>query len=319
MTIRLTLTWIVACLAAVSCGREAAPQKPGAATSASVPGQPAAAPETGLGSFLPASGWTRSKPSQSYSADTLWEFINGAADTYVSYGVQQALGAGLKQAGAEVDVEVYEMSDALHAFGIYAQELPPAPQFVDAGAEGYTHGNTLRFWKGAHYVKLTAVASAQPGPGALTELAKDIAMKVPAGESLPGVMSAFPPKDLVAHSIRFVPKDVLGQRDFVNGFEASYLDGQATSRLVIIPFSSAGEAASALARYRTFLAAGGALRPAPKGTADEAFLGTDTFSGPVLAARGGATVAISLGAQAAATAASRVAGCLRAAQGQDKR
>ena len=116
--------------------------------------------------------------------------------------------------------------------------------------------------------------------------------------------------------MRFVPKDVLGQRDLVNGFEASYQDGPATSRLVVIPFASAGEAAASFARYRAFIAAAGALRPAAKGAADEAFSGNDKFAGPVFAARAGATIAISLGAQAEATAASRVAACLRAAQGQ---
>ena len=83
--------------------------------------------------------------------------------------------------------------------------------------------------------------------------------------------------------------------------------------------ASADGRVGAFARYRTFVAGGGQLRPAPKGTADEAFFGDDKFSGRVFAARAGATVAISLGAQAEATAASRVAGCLRAAQGQDKR
>jgi hypothetical protein len=319
MTIRLTMTLLVACAAAAACGRDASPPKPAAATNAPAAGEPKIVPETRLAAFLPASGWTRSKPSQPYSPDNLWEFIDGAADTYVSFGVQQALGAGFRQAGADVDVEIYEMADALHAFGIYAQELPPAPQFVDAGAEGYTHGNVLRFWKGAYYVKLTASASGQSGPAGLTALAKEIAGKMPAGEALPRALSAFPPKDRVPHSTRFVPEDVLGQRDLVNGFEASYQDGPATSRLVVVPFASAAEASSSFSRYRAFVAAGGALRPVAKSAAEEAFTGHDKFSGPIFAARSGATIVISLGAQQEATAASRVGEYLRAAREQDKR
>jgi predicted small lipoprotein YifL len=316
MFIRLTSALLVASVAAGACGREGPPQKPAAAANAPAAGDLKTVPETGLGAFLPSSGWTRSKPSQPYSADNLWEFIDGAADTYVSYGVQQALGAGFRQAGADVDVEIYDMGDALHAFGIYAQELPPSPQFVDAGAEGYTHGNVLRFWKGAYYVKLTSSAAAQPGPAGLTALAKGIAGKMPAGAALPGELSAFPAKNLVPNSKRFVPKDVLGQRSLGNGFEASYQDGAAVSRLVVVPFASPTDAAEAFARYRAFVSGGGTV---PPGAADEAFSGDDRFSGRVFAARAGATMAISLGAQAEAAAASLVGEYLRAARGQDKR
>jgi hypothetical protein len=261
----------------------------------------------------------RTKPVQGYGPDNLWEFIDGAAETYVAYGFQNALSAGFAYGGAEVGLEIYEMADTLHAFGIFAQERPPSFQSLAVGDDGYVNANVIVFRKGACYAKLTAPGADRPGVAAMTALAGAVAAKVPAGTPLPGALSAFPAKGIVPNSTRFVPKDVLGQRHLANGYEASYQDGSAVSRLVVVPFESAQDAADGFARYRTFVKEAGQVRTAQRGGADEAFSGDDKFSGRVFAARAGATMAISLGAQAESTAASLVAEYLRAAGGQEKR
>jgi hypothetical protein len=323
MTIRSTFV-ILAAVAAGACQREAAAPAQSAAqppaTAATATAADAASP---LAAFLPPpgtpAGWTRTKPVQAYGPDNLWEFIDGAAETYVSYGFQNALSAGFAHAGADVGLEIYEMADSLHAFGIYAQERPPSVQPVAVGDEAYTNSNVVVFRKGSCYVKLTATRADRPGPAAMTALAGSVAAKIPAGAPLPGALAAFPAKGLVPNSTKFVPKDVLGQRQLSNGFEASYQEGTGVARLVVVPFDSAKDAAGAFARYRAFVAEGGRVRAAPRGGADEAFAGDDKFSGRVFAARAGATMAISLGAQAEATAVSLVGEYLRAAHGQDKR
>jgi hypothetical protein len=317
---RLTILVLLSALAAGACRREA--QTP--AQSGPPPAAPAAADALSpLAAFLPPpgtpDGWTRTKPVQAYGPDNLWEFIDGAAETYVSYGFQNALSAGFTHAGAEVSLEVYEMADSVHAFGIYAQERPPSPQAVAVGDEGYANSNVLVFRKGACYVKIIAPRPDQPGVAAMTALAGHVAGSIPAGGPLPAELAAFPAKNLVPNSTRFLPKDVLGQRHLANGFEASYQDGATLSRLVVVPFASAKEAADAFARYRAFVSDGGKVRTAPRGAVDEAFSGDDRFSGRVFAARAGTTMAISLGAQADGAAASLVGEYLRAARGQDKR
>jgi hypothetical protein len=323
MSNRLTFVVLLAAAAVGACRREAPTparsQQPAAAATT-----PAAADAASpLAAFLPPPGtppgWTRTKPVQAYGPDNLWEFIDGAAETYVAYGLQNALSAGFAHGGAEVGLEIYEMADTLHAFGIFAQERPPSFQSVAVGDEAYASANVIVFRRGACYAKLTAPSADQPGVAAVMALAGGVAAKVPAGAPLPGALTAFPARNLVANSTRFIPRDVLGQRQLANGFEASYQDGAATSRLVVVPFGSAREAAEAFARYRAFVSGAGTVRTAPKGGADEAFSGDDRFNGRVLAARAGATMAISLGAQAQPTAASLVAEYLRAAGGQDKR
>ena len=287
---------LAAACALAACRGEQPAAKPAPTASAS-----AASPaETGPAAYLPRAnspaGWTVSKAPQDYNADTLWEFIDGAAETYVGFGFEAAVSAGYKYAGSEVGVEIYRMSDSLHAFGIYAQERPPAAQAVPAGAEGYAISNVLNFRKGGCYVKLTAPAPDKPGPAAMMVLARSIGDKIPDGAPLPRALSAFPPANLVAQSVKFLPRDVLGQRQFTNGFEAAYQDGASVSRLVIVLFETSADAASAFARYRAFVAESGKPRPGLPKAGDEAFAADDRFSGRVFAARSGGLLAISVGA-----------------------
>ena len=185
MTLQSTVPALVLAIGLSACGGSQPGSTPPPASAAPA----AAAADTGLVAYLPAigalAGWTRSKPPQAYSADNLWEFIDGAAETYVGFGVQDALSAGYTFGGADVSIEIYEVSDSLHAFGIYTQERPPAPRAVPVGAEGYLNSNVLIFWKGPCYVKLIAAEADKPGSAALATLAGAISEKLPGGAPLP--------------------------------------------------------------------------------------------------------------------------------------
>jgi hypothetical protein len=314
MTLQSTIPALVLAVGLGACGGA----QPGSAPPPASAARAAAPADTGVAAYLPAAGalagWTRSKPPQAYSADNLWEFIDGAAETYVGFGVQDALGAGYTFGGADVSIEIYEASDSLHAFGLYTQERPPSPQAVPAGAEGYLNSNVLIFWKGPSYVKLIAARPDKPGSAALTALASAISEKLPVGAPLPRELAAFPQENLVPHSIKLVPRDVLGQPYLSNAFEAGYQDGPVASRLIVVPCATPPEAAARLGRYRAFVGHGGTTRtPSPR-VGDEAFAADDRYSGRVVAARSGPALVISVGAASDAAGSALIADYLRARQ-----
>jgi hypothetical protein len=296
-------------LALAACGRQSA-APPAAATPASTP----QADARGALALLPPAGtppgWTRSKAPQSFGPDNLWEFIDGAAETYLAFLFQEAVTAGYSRGGAEVTVEVYRMADALHAYGIYMQEIAPAASFVATGAEGYVNGNVLNFWKGACYVKITAPAVDRPGADQLSALARAVADRVPDAGPLPVELASFPADHLAPHSIRYIPKDVLGQGYFTNGFEASYKDGPKDYRLVVVCLGSAQDATAALARYRSFVGGSGRLRPGRPTAGDAGFAGDDQLHGGLLAVRSGPRILVVLGAPSDAVASALASGFL---------
>lgn len=130
-------------------------------TPAAVP-QTAASASQRLLAMLPAAnevqGWAVSRASRSYTADNLWEAIDGAADGFLAYGVQEVVTGNYKQAGTgnEAAVEIYQMKDALNAYGKYSEERNADYRFIDVGNEAYSGGTSLNFWKGAYYVKITS-------------------------------------------------------------------------------------------------------------------------------------------------------------------
>jgi len=254
--------------------------------------------------------WTRSTQIQMYSPADLWEYIDGAAEQYLTYGVQDvATATYTNSSGAVVGVDIYRMADSVNAFGIYRQELSPKARPVAIGVEGRAGSSSFKFWSGSFYVKLTA----SPAGGPQQEL-QALAGAIAKGLGEPGGMPAqvhwFPVAGLVPDSVTFVPADALGQSAFTNAFEAKYENPREPSTALVVPFDSEQQAVAALAKYEAFLAkASGRTKVASPGKGG--FSATDSFHGFILAVRAGSSLAISLGASDQRTASAILADIVR--------
>jgi hypothetical protein len=310
----LSMMVIVASLGLASCGRD----EPAARDAAPPAGQAASragSPE--LLALLPARdeapGWTASKAPRSFDADSLWELINGAADGFIAYGVVEVVAADYKLSatGDDAVVEIYRMKDPLNAFGKYADERYPGYEFIDVGNEGYSGGNTVNFWKGPFYVKITAFEQKDTLRQELVKLARSIAGKVASPGAEPPELSSFPTENQVPHTAKYLPKDVLAQSYFTNGFEAQYKAGAKESKLVLVPMASPAAAREALGRYRDAVSQGKGAARALRAPGDEGFAGEDSFYGAIVAARRDRFIAVALGAVSEDAGRRQVADILR--------
>lgn len=246
----------------------------------------------------PVAGWKRAKAPEVFGPDNLWESIDGGAETYLTFGFQGLVTCACAEAdlGVEATIEVYRMADGLNAFGIYAQERNPNADFVATGAEGYVAQSVVNFWNGPYYVKLTATKASDRVAASLLRLANQISERIGPPAAAPAVLLAFPPRDQVAHSAKYLPRDVLGQSYLANGFEAQYRIGNRPCRLVTASFDSAQEGADAFARYRAFVASSGRIARKLSSPGDGGFAGSDSFNGSIVAIRSGTTLVFALGA-----------------------
>lgn len=263
------------------------------------------APATGSGysdllALLPSNGavadWSREGEPRFFTADNLWEFINGAADGYVMYGFEEVVTADFSMASTEQQavIDIYKMQDPVHAFGIYCQERSPDYEFLDIGAEGYLGGTALNFWHGPYYVKLTVFEENEELKEELFKLANYVSGMIdhPAGE--PREVGYFPAENQKARSVQFLPRDVLGQSYLRNAFEAQYESDGTDYKIVVVLADDVDAAKSGLSKYKEFLSAAGEQK-ALEGLGDEGFVGEDRFYGKVLAARSGSDLLIVLG------------------------
>jgi hypothetical protein len=250
-----------------------------------------------VGRALPdrSGDWTRAGQIQMVKPGDLWEHINGAAEQFLTYGFQDLATTRYtdRAAGTVVVAEIYRMADAVNAFGIYRQEVSPKARSVALGVEGRASSNTLKFWLGAFFVKLTL----PPGSGKMPELealGAAIAKGIGAAGKMPAEVGWFPSAGQLPDSVRYVPADALGQAAFTNAFEAKYENPGEPSTVIVVPFGSDTAAAAALARYESFLSrAKGKTKVAAPG--DGGFSATDSFQGFILAVRAGSRLVISLG------------------------
>ena len=251
-----------------------------------------------VGRALPerAGEWTRATEVQMFSPGDLWEHINGAAEQYLTYGFQDLATTRYTAAKIRTTVvaEIYRMEDVRGAFGIYRQEVNPKAKPVALGVEGRVGSNTIRFWLGDFYVKLTTPPAGER-MREVEALGAAIAKGLGAPASMPVEVGWFPVAGQLPDSVKYIPADALGQASFTHAFEARYENPGEPSTALVVPFGSDAAAAAALARYETFLArAKGRTKIAAP--ADGGFSATDSFQGFILAVRAGSRLVISVGA-----------------------
>ena len=205
-----------------------------------------------LAAFLPKTpGWSLSEAPRVFSPGTLFEYINGAAENYISYGFQELLVGDFRKDGsaASLTVEIYDMGEDTRAFGIYSSERYPESTFLEIGAQGYLEEGTLNFFIGKYYVKLLCFDCGEEGDSVLRAAAGQLETKVAAKAELPPLLSFFPPEGLVANSEKFILQNVLGFAFLHHGYLADYrADGQ-EFELFIIEGTSPQDAKAMLDQY----------------------------------------------------------------------
>jgi hypothetical protein len=196
-------------------------------------------------------GWSLSEAPRTFSPGTLFEYINGAAENYLSYGFRELTVGDFKKDGesASLTVEVYDMGDDTRAFGIYSSERYPDSRFVDIGNQGYIEEGTLNYIVGGYYVKLLCFDCGQSGGEVLMSAARQIEAKVPTKGRLPSVLSLFPREGLVDNSEKLVLQNVLGFSFLHHGYLADYRAQGQEFELFIIQGSGPQDARDMLATY----------------------------------------------------------------------
>ncbi|MGD0783509.1 MAG: DUF6599 family protein [Candidatus Aminicenantales bacterium] len=216
------------------------------------PSRPAALPGPTALDLLPrVGGWKNTEEPKRFGPDSLFEYIDGAAEAFINYDfVELALGE-YQQPGrpGTMTVEIYDMGTPRNAFGIYSTERYPESRFLSIGTQGYIEEGTLNFLAARYYVKMMAYETGARTEAILESYAADILKKIGEPGRFPDTLKAFPRHGLVANSEKYILKNFLGREFLKNGTLASYkLDG-AEPDAFIVEASSGAEAAELLKNY----------------------------------------------------------------------
>jgi hypothetical protein len=195
-------------------------------------------------------GWKQSGEIQTFSPKDLFEYINGAADLYLSYDFQELKVAEYQnEKKASVTIEVYRHKTPIHAFGIYSQERLSNANFLDIGAQGYSETDALNFVSRNYYVKMSSFKTGPEDQEVLPTLAKKVAENLGEKGSLPSILSAFPKEGKRENSEKFVSIKFLGYSFLYSAFTADYDLSGKKFKLFIIQSADQKECRAMIEKY----------------------------------------------------------------------
>lgn len=164
-------------------------------------------------------------PTEFYSADTLYEKINGRAPAYFEFRFQQLRSRSFSVPDSKssfVDVYEYRMDSPVNAFGIFAMERDPAGKPLDFVPDGYSGEMGYFFRQGNCYVQV--IASDQlPATLALAKsAAENLSKSIPADDSGLGARRKLPVQGMIPESVAFTQDNAQGQDFLKEVFQADY-------------------------------------------------------------------------------------------------
>ncbi len=200
--------------------------------------------------FPEVAGWKQDGEPQVFSSRTLYEYINGAADLYLTYDFQDLNVAEYKGEGkAAVTVEVYRHVDSTQAFGIYSQERLADARFLDIGAQGYQEPNVLNFVAGPYYVKISGYNTGAEDERTLLVFARKMEEVLGGKSSFPKVFSSFPREGMKKNTEKFISKDFLGYSYLHSGYTADYEVDDKKFKVFVIEGKDAEDCRGMMEKY----------------------------------------------------------------------
>jgi hypothetical protein len=241
-----------------------------AASQARTDSQPAGHPEASA-LFPKIAGWKISDGPTTYTPATLFEYIDGGAESFLQFDFQDLASATYANAGVgrdknrrsshaanagdstasaktEVTVDIYRHKDAIRAFGMYTQERPAGTTPLPIGSEAYAGPDYLQLVVGSYYVKLVQLGSKQPS--VLRWFAETVAAGLPGTHDIPAVLKCFPERGKRARAEKFMARDFLGHPFLHDAVAVPYQIGAVNFRLFIVEGKDSVDLRAMVKRYR---------------------------------------------------------------------
>jgi len=202
--------------------------------------------------FPEIKGWNLTSNERVYLPSDLWDIIDGAADTYLSYNfIDLHLADYTNESGLNVRVELYRHSSFDNTFGIYTTERSPDYHFMKIGSEGYLEEGALNFLCGYYYVKLTTASEGEDARNAMVQIAEGVEKNLRQDHNWPDVLQILP-SDRIPYSEHYIAENFLGFEFLNSAFTAEYSKEGEDFQVFIIRTVTPEEVREMLGKYLKF-------------------------------------------------------------------
>ncbi|MFC1543044.1 DUF6599 family protein [Candidatus Neomarinimicrobiota bacterium] len=158
-----------------------------------------------LARLLPetAGEWQTGREDQVFNRENLYEYINGGAEIYLSYGFIELINRTYVLSDQpDILVDILDMGTSQNAFGVFAHSRESIAADFGQGSS-YFQGY-LQFWKDRYVVSIIANPETAESKPALFALAKEIETAIGVDGRLPAILELLPEQNMVEESIRYI-------------------------------------------------------------------------------------------------------------------
>lgn len=149
-----------------------------------------------LPSLAKLPGWKFSQAPEVYKGDDLYVLIDGGADIYFEYGFIQVVSADYADPGQNItQAEVYEMSDAPAAYGIFSLMQQASSWTAEYGQLTVITPDYIAFWKDKYYVIVSWSSRNDPKSGSMDVLAGMISQNISGTGNYPELVALLKASD----------------------------------------------------------------------------------------------------------------------------
>jgi hypothetical protein len=178
-------------------------------------------------------GWVKAPQVERFAGDSLFEYIDGAAEMYHKYDfVEVTVVKFLKgEYGITADLYLFESSD--RAFGMYTTMRPDEPDTVSLGVEGFLFGPNLVFVKGSRLINVYTYDDFEEPVGAVRSVAEALDKNLPGTLEKPGMFALLPAQARLPFTEKIFAEGFLGHGFLTDVYTADYTAGDGQARLFI--------------------------------------------------------------------------------------
>lgn len=171
-------------------------------------------------------GTYRATERLAYTADNLFEYINGGAEMYLSYGLTGMEGRVYSAENLpDVTVEVYEMTEAKNAFGVFTQTRDKEEYTYGQGSQ--SQRDAVIFWKDRYYTVISASKITSESEEAIRFLASTIDKVISGKGKIPAIVGCLPEKDMAVAGYTYFHHYIwLNAQYFIADFNILNIDAQ---------------------------------------------------------------------------------------------
>ena len=182
-----------------------------------------------------ATGWVRVPEMEHFVGDSLFEYIDGAAEMYHKYDFVDVTVATYIKDDQTIIADLYLFKGPDRAFGMYTTLRPDEPDTIALGTEAFTFGPNVVFVKGSYLANVYTYDDFEEAVAAVKTVARALEPLLPGTARKPDMFRLFPERGRVAFTEKIFAEGFLAHGFLTDVYALEYSVDNVRARLFIAP------------------------------------------------------------------------------------